>query len=510
MNQALLEDLLRLFALVATEDGLEEAERRVVRDYLAQEFNDLVATQYLARFDEFVAQVAELPSPKALCIQIAKNLTSDEKCFLVVRLMELAGSDDAISETEAARLEEIAEVFGIVGLTFVNLLEFITTRAPRKLFHDNILIISSEIGSLRGRFIASPNLVGYWAVLRVRGFEVYLLRYIGNGEAYLNGQQLVPRHVYFLNLGSVLRAPRVEPIFFTDIRDKFTQHEPEDYIRFEARGVEYRFPGGTAGLRDITLVEETGRLVALMGASGAGKSTLLNVLNGNLKPNKGTVTINGIDIYKSKSELDGVVGYVSQDDLLIEELTVYQNLYFNAQLCFSDWGKAQLEARVEETLAELGLLEIAHLPVGSPLNKKISGGQRKRLNIALELIRQPSVLFVDEPTSGLSSRDSENVMALLKQLSHQGKLVFVVIHQPSSDIFKLFDRLFILDTGGYPVFYGKPLQALPYFRQQLHHVGAEASECGTCGTVNVEQIFNLLEERVVDEHGVITHQRKVV
>ncbi len=91
---------------------------------------------------------------------------------------------------------------------------------------------------------------------------------------------------------------------------------------------------------------------------------------------------------------------------------------------------------MEQVLKNLGLYEIKDIQVGSPLNKKISGGQRKRLNIALELIREPAVLFLDEPTSGLSSRDSENILDLLKELSLKGKLVFVVIHQPSSEIFQ--------------------------------------------------------------------------
>ena len=104
----------------------------------------------------------------------------------------------------------------------------------------------------------------------------------------------------------------------------------------------------------------------------------------------------------------------------------------------------------------------------SPLDKTISGGQRKRLNISLELIREPSVLFLDEPTSGLSSRDSENIMDLLKQLTLKGKLVFVVIHQPSSEIFKMFDKLIILDVGGYPIYYGNPVDSVIYFKKYIN------------------------------------------
>jgi ABC-type multidrug transport system ATPase subunit len=149
-------------------------------------------------------------------------------------------------------------------------------------------------------------------------------------------------------------------------------------------------------------------------------------------------------------------------------------------------------------------------PGGIPLNKKISGGQRKRLNIALELIREPAVLFLDEPTSGLSSRDSENILDLLKELTFKGKLVFVVIHQPSSDdIFKMFDRLLILDTGGYLIYNGNPMDSIMYFKSKVQAADWNESECPTCGNVNPEQIFNIVETNVLDEFGQLTHTRKI-
>ena len=160
-------------------------------------------------------------------------------------------------------------------------------------------------------------------------------------------------------------------------------------------------------------------------------------------------------------------------------------------------------------LDSIGLSQAKDLKVGSPLAKTISGGQRKRLNIALELIREPSILFVDEPTSGLSSNDSEVIMDLLKILALKGKLIFVVIHQPSSEIFKMFDKLIILDVGGYPIYKGDPVDAVVYFKKLIHHVNAEESECETCGNVNPEQIFNIIDMKVVDEYGAHTGNRKV-
>ena len=118
-------------------------------------------------------------------------------------------------------------------------------------------------------------------------------------------------------------------------------------------------------------------------------------------------------------------------------------------------------------------------------------------------------MFVDEPTSGLSSRDSENIMDLLKELALKGKLIFVVIHQPSSDIYKMFDKLMILDVGGYPIYYGNPVEAVSYFKHLVNHVNAEESECIHCGNVNPEQIFNIIESKVLDEYGNLTFNRKV-
>ncbi|MGZ3901264.1 MAG: ATP-binding cassette domain-containing protein, partial [Bacteroidia bacterium] len=268
-------------------------------------------------------------------------------------------------------------------------------------------------------------------------------------------------------------------------------------------------PNGTKALNELVISESSGHLVGIMGASGSGKTTLLTLLSGQERPSNGQITINDIDLNSNNSDLKGAIGYVPQDDLLIEDLTVYQNLYYNARLCFKDLDEKEISIKISRTLISLGLDEIKDIKVGTPLNKKISGGQRKRLNIALELIREPLILFLDEPTSGLSSRDSENVMDLLKEITIKGKLVFVVIHQPSSDIFKMFDKLLILDTGGYPAFYGNPIESVMYFKKVTNQINSEVGECYACGSVNPETIFNLMELKEIDEYGNYTTIRKI-
>jgi len=189
-------------------------------------------------------------------------------------------------------------------------------------------------------------------------------------------------------------------------------------------------------------------------------------------------------------------------------LTVYQNLFYNARLCFNDLGHEFVHKRVLETLLNIGLLDIKDQLVGGVFNQGISGGQRKRLNIALELIREPAILFIDEPTSGLSSSDSENIIDLLKELSLKGKLIYVVIHQPSSDIYKKIDKLLLLDMGGYLIYNGNPVDALVYFKSQIDHVNADERECSLCGYVNPEKLFSIIEAKIVDEYGMLTNIRK--
>ncbi|MEZ5072919.1 MAG: ABC transporter permease [Bacteroidales bacterium] len=223
----------------------------------------------------------------------------------------------------------------------------------------------------------------------------------------------------------------------------------------------------------------------------------------------GEVRINGTPIQAKENVLKGLSGFVPQDDLLVEDLTVFENLYFNARLCFRDLPDAEIREQVENVLSSLGLTEKQNMKVGSPMNKTISGGQRKRLNIALELVREPAILFLDEPTSGLSSRDSEHVMDLLRELTIRGKLIFVVIHQPSSELFKMFDQVLILDTGGKLVYFGNPVEAVIHFKKADSQVNAGKGECPVCGNVNPEMIFNILEARQVDDYGNDSGHRKV-
>ena len=430
---------------------------------------------------------------------------------VLVRLLEFIKTGTKISTQELEFVQAVSEIFFFTPDNFELLKDFVLSDEDNIPVSSRFLLIDGHRASL------VPDIRHYchdmfddkiW-VLYFEPSNMYIIRKFGSNELYLNGQNLIPGNVYVLNLGASLRDAKMKPIYYSDIVNFYFADEIGNKIQFVAKDVEYYFSGGAKGLNPINMVQESGNLVGIMGASGSGKTTLLNVLNGSCKPTSGQVMINGIDIYEEREKIEGLIGFVSQDDILIEELTVYQNLLYNARLCFNDLSEFQINSKVLKVLKSLGLFEIKDMVVGSPLNKKISGGQRKRLNIALELIREPAILFLDEPTSGLSSRDSENIMDILKELTLKGKLVFTVIHQPSSDIFKMFDNLYILDKGGYLIYDGNPVDSIIYFKTKVRQANWNDSECPTCGNVNPEQIFNIVESQMLDEYGNLTSNRRI-
>ncbi|HYG19264.1 MAG TPA: ATP-binding cassette domain-containing protein [Ohtaekwangia sp.] len=527
MSEELLKAIIQLFAIVARE-RITEDERTNIKEFLSLHLNREATSYYLKLFDEFAqAQEAETrqdlssldPDTQqfvddwAKIMQIVRKvnqaLTMQQKLVLIVKIIELVSADNTISDRQGNLIFYIGQALRIPQSDVQALQQFVAGQDTDELTSKNVLIIDEGSGEYNGPRIIEKDLTGLIAILRLPDAEAYFIKYLGITTLYLNSILLKSRKIDVFPTGSTIRGDKVGPIYYSDIIGKFLIDESKVQLTFTADHIFYHFKSGRAGIQNINIAEQGGKLIGLMGASGSGKSTLLNVLNGTEKPSSGRVLINGIDIHENPDKVQGIIGYVPQDDLLIEDLTVFQNLYYAAKLCFGHYREKQIIELVMRVLMNLGLTEIRDLKVGSPLQKTISGGQRKRLNIALELLREPTILFVDEPTSGLSSRDSENIMDLLKELALRGKMVFVVIHQPSSDIFKMFDNLIIMDVGGFQIYYGNPVEAVVYFHEIIHAANKVQGACPECGNINPEQIFSIIETKVVNEYGRLTNTRKV-
>jgi ABC-type multidrug transport system ATPase subunit len=533
MSETVLNALVKLFALIGDihdETVITSREKDVVRTFLARQLNNELVAKYMKMFEDFLAlynsesiKKGTLEDRKrislnsmrilAICEQINEELHQKQKIYVLVQLLDFISLGKEISENELDFLQTVASAFYIPETEYQNIKCFIMNSLDDVREKSRILVIDNikKPAQSEIKHLINEKLEGTIQFLNITSTNSFILRYSGGEDLYLNGQVIFPGRTYIFDHGSSIRGSGIKTVYYSEVVSQITEAAYNFKIYLDAFNVSFKFRNSDNGIHNLDFHEESGKLVGIMGGSGVGKSTTLSILNGTLKPQNGKVLINGIDLYddEEKEYLNGVIGFVPQDDLLLEELTVFQNIWFNARMCLNNLTEDKIKEAVNRTLIDFDLDEIRDLKVGNPLKKIISGGQRKRVNIALEVLREPTILFVDEPTSGLSSVDSEMVMSLLKELTYKGKLVIVNIHQPSSDIFKMFDRIMIIDKGGYQVFYGNPTEAIVYFKALTNHANPEEDQCVKCGNVDTEQILQIIETKVIDEHGKPTHIRKV-
>ncbi|MCQ2137192.1 MAG: ATP-binding cassette domain-containing protein [Bacteroidales bacterium] len=489
MNDIVLSSLIHLFALLGAKRGIDrDRSIELITEYLTRFFGIRNQGHFVRLYTDlrdFYDDDPELDKDsivEGICTRLEGQITPEVMLTLLLRLMEFCNiADDPI-------FNAIARIFHVSEEQFSEMQDFITETSG-----ENMLIY--PIGDDRLK------------ILRFRDFNMTVVSYMGDLPVWMDDILMIPGLFQTWRQSSVIKGNKIKPIYYSTIMAEFGDGLGAE-IEFCGRNVDFRFePGGENGLHDFSFTLHSGELVAIMGGSGAGKTTTLSILCGTLIPQSGSVTLNGVDI--NDPQVRKLIGFVPQDDLLFEELTVYENLLFTARLCFDGMSEEELSERVMDILRQLGLEAARDLKVGSPVNKFISGGQRKRLNIALELIREPAVLFLDEPTSGLSSTDTENVINLLKSQTCKGKLVIMNIHQPSSDVFRCFDRLWLLDRGGYPIYDGNPIEAIPYFKTAANFADPSTSACPVCGNVNPEIILNIVDDKLYDNTGELTDKRRV-
>ncbi|KAJ3104864.1 hypothetical protein HK100_003992, partial [Physocladia obscura] len=274
-----------------------------------------------------------------------------------------------------------------------------------------------------------------------------------------NRQLLIENHVPcsigFLDVGYSLVSETPSQVNHDSERDTLLR----DTLQPDSRKI----------LKGISGFVKAGQLLAIMGGSGAGKTTFLDILANRSKQGsiEGTIYVNGKKI--SAEEYRHMIGYVDQEDALMDTLTVHEAILHSALLRLPrNMSYSAKVKRVKETMIELGILEIAHQRIGSALNStrgKISGGEKRRVSIACELVTSPSILMLDEPVSGLDGFNAYNVIESLARLAtvYQRTVIFTC-HQPRSDIFALFDQLLVL-AKGQMVYSGPANSVIAHFSQ---------------------------------------------
>jgi ABC-type multidrug transport system fused ATPase/permease subunit len=328
--------------------------REIIHSFLSRQLNSELTEKYMGIFENYLLHYHQHSLDResvkqkkrtsltavrilAICEQINEELEQKQKIYVIMQMVEYISYGIEVRDTELEFLQTVASAFNLDEEEYQDILNFVFSslkKIPRK---ELVLVINNAMESkIKGmHHIHNHHMEGEITVLNIPSVNTYVLRYRGNEDLYLNGQIILPGMTYTFDHGSSIRGQNIDPIYYTDVSGIFSTATITTKISFVAREVEFHFKNSKNGIQHFNLNEESGRLIGIMGGSGVGKSTLLNVLNGNLKPQKGEILINGYNLYdeKERGQLNGVIGFIPQDDLLLEDLTVRENLYYNAKLC---------------------------------------------------------------------------------------------------------------------------------------------------------------------------------
>ncbi len=396
MSEEILKALMELFAIIIKQDGgLTEQEKEYVYRFLVQQIGVESAEEYFNLFLETATEQKDsdpekpanrgaaelgkdkvrankrtsvLDSVKILRIgkKINKTLNQRQKIVVLVRAFELINTEYHLTDQRLEIVKTLSDVFKISKEEFQSITTFITATDQESIRDNNTLVIYRDpVQKAEDNYLQASGIDKEIFVLRIPSVELYFLRYGGALEVLLNGRPINADVIYLLANGSSIRLPVGLPIYYSDITTQYLADSSSVRLSLEADMLNYTFPGNVKGLQDISFSAEQGNLIGIMGSSGSGKTTLLNVLSGIYKPSAGSIKINDIDITNDGGLLRGVIGYVPQDDLLIEELSVFDNLFYNAKFCFRDLSEKEITEKVDQTLDSLGLLEKKDLKVGS-------------------------------------------------------------------------------------------------------------------------------------------------
>ena len=319
---------------------------------------------------------------------------------------------------------------------------------PIKLEEDEVTIGRR----LDNRVVLShPQVSAHHAKLVREGGAYRILDLHSTNHVYVNTQLVTDQ---LLKMGDEIRIGPYRLIYEST---QLVQYDESNNIRVDALNLRKVAANQTTLLNNISLSVPPRSFVALVGGSGAGKSTLLDALSGLRPAQQGKVLYNGQDYYQNQAAFNTQIGYVPQDDIVHRDLTVERALYYAAKLRLpGDFTEEQIWQRISEVLEEVELTERRKLYI-----KKLSGGQRKRVSIAMELLGNPALFFLDEPTSGLDPDLDRKMMALLRKLADKGHTIILITHATNN--ISICDYICFLASGGRLVYFGPPEEAKTHF-----------------------------------------------
>ncbi|HOD54777.1 MAG TPA: ATP-binding cassette domain-containing protein, partial [Candidatus Cloacimonadota bacterium] len=343
--------------------------------------------------------------------------------------------------------------------------------------------------------------IGY---IEIQDGKYYLYPPRKNWDFYLNNKKVNETTQFFLNTDVLtINKKNFRLNQFYDLIEI-----PFEIEQINILDLKHFHRDGQLAVDSISLEVEKNQLIGILGQSGCGKSTFLKCIAGEIIPTYGNILYDGKNFYQNINFYSQFVGYVPQEDLLFSNLTVYENLFYRGRLRMPKLSKEYLDQKIRNILFNTNLSHRMNTLVGDIKKKFLSGGERRRLNIALELLFEPTILICDEPTSGLSFSDAEQIIDSLRKFADQGKVVIITIHQPSSPVYMSFDKVLLMDKTGKQVFFGSPDESWRYFDSELGLIKKDIKVLTQKRDSKLpEYIYSIIEYPEYKDNGEIVYEQ---
>lgn len=451
-------------------------------EYQTTSFGDLLKIkekQYLGLLlnDEDLLFISEAHTP--ILVKNGDLISSQEKLLIYITIQYWVFK---YKLTDVAIYKKLASPLNISN-DLINTIEFYFFTPEKLTISKNFLFLNcnnqEEEDQLEGLWIEEnkpedlknvfeKDVVNntMYAALLIENENCFVVHCRQSNKQSVKNDTVYPDELFFVEPGDKIKINNIYEINYVELKRRLISYKFKNKIYLSAHETSFSYRN-QKGVSPFNFIGQTGELIGIMGNEGAGKSTILKILAGRIHPDKGHVSLNGYNLKRNFYQLSGYIGYVPEEDLLYPELSVYENILIAAQLYTNLYGPVAPRIKVEELLKGLQLWHIKDVKVGKSSEKRILPGQRRLLNIALELVREPKILIIDNAISALSINDSTSVVHYLSKLSFQGRLIITTITQSNKSTFENFDKIFLISDNGVPFYFNDKDKVTEYFSKKI-------------------------------------------
>jgi ABC-type multidrug transport system ATPase subunit len=534
MKEEASKTLMELFAIAAslTERSLSYLSRSIVESYAKSQLPAQEKTDYLFNYAHFLKDYLEssgrtmefiITRTHEICFELNNELASKERIIVLLHLLDIMVIDNKYSKEEESLIEAVTEEFKIPIGDVQELIRLIflkpgeSTPLPNFVFVEGSNVEKND--ELEGSWIEKhkprenenvqiimrPGFKNSLCFFYLAGIHAFAFRLSASDDIQFNGREVQPGRYLLMDTEDRLSGSIISTIPFSILLDALQPSDSRGKISLACRKLSYSYTKKELQIKPFSVFAEAGKMICIIGEKNAGKSTLIQILSGDFKDYLGSITLNGYELKLEWFKLRNIIGHVPKKDIIINELSVYDNFYYNAKLCFSSLPENEIRDKLERLLDQLDLQDLRD---GIVHQLRLTAFVRKKINIGLELLKDPQLLLLDEPLASLSSSEAESIARLLKNLAMSGKLVIASVNHTSPRAFRLFNDAWVLDDEGYIIYTGTASEALNYFNTENPSSVVIENECENCGMYDPEKIFENIRSRKIDEKGHFITERK--